>query len=207
MEHITKSLGFFRTTAIGGLILLLPLVFVLEILGYVYSFAKVVHDALLPHLPINSAVGFVVLFATIVALLLLLCFLAGLAAARAVGKTLTAKLERQVSTIFPKYVVYKQLLAGNLGADGTKIILKPALVTCGEQVRPAFETDRLKDGRVVVFFPGSPDTWIGHIAIVPFHAVQPVNESFPRFVEIFERMGEGSSEVFLQRPSEALPIE
>jgi uncharacterized membrane protein len=201
MQKITRSLGFFKATAIGGLIFLLPLVVVLVVLGYAYSFAVAAHDVLIPYLPIDSVAGFLLLFAAIVALIVLLCFFAGLAAARAIGQTFTSTVERQLTTVFPKYVVYKQLLAGNLGAESTRIILKPVLVTFHDHAKPAFETDRLADGRVVVYLPGSPDAWIGQVVIVSAEAVQPVDQTFPKFVEIFERMGDDSRDILWPSPT------
>ncbi|MCH5376905.1 MAG: hypothetical protein JJ992_23300, partial [Planctomycetes bacterium] len=109
-EHFTKTWKFLRTTAIGGVLFLLPLAVVGGILGYVYSMVIVIYEPLKENIPVSTAGGIAILFLIAVGILILLCFLAGLAARRAIGKRFTSTVERNLTMMFPKYAIYKDIL-------------------------------------------------------------------------------------------------
>lgn len=192
-QRIENSIGFFKATALGGVLFLLPLAVVAGLLGYVYSFAVVIYQPLEEHIPVKTGTGIAVLFVAGVALLLLLSFLAGLLASRAIGRRFASFLEKYLSTFFPKYAIYRDVLAGNIGGTRDVPSLKPVLVETPESQRIAFEADRLNDGQVVVYFPGAPDTWIGHVGLVEQKRVQPLNVPFNDVVGMLEQLGRGST--------------
>ena len=191
-KHIGRSIGFFRATALGGLLFLLPMAVVIGLLGYIYSFAVVIYEPLEKWLPEKTAAGIALLFGAAVLVLLLACFFAGLMAHRAIGRQISGLIEKYLTTFFPKYAIYKDLLAGNIGGTRDVPTLKPIMVVTPESKRIAFESDRLPNNSVVVFFPGAPDTWIGHVGVVPADSVQPLNVPFNDVVGILEQLGRDS---------------
>lgn len=194
-EKIGRSIGFVKATALGGVLFLLPLAVVLGLLGYVYGFVVVIYEPLLAWLPVRTAAGIAMLFAIVVIALLFVCFAAGLMAHRAIGRKMANLIEKYLTTFFPKYAIYKDLLAGNIGGTFDVPTLKPVLVTTPDCRRIAFESDRLADNSVVVFFPGSPDTWIGSVGIVTADKVEPLNIPFNDTVGILEQLGRNSQKV------------
>lgn len=198
-ETIGRSVGFVRATALGGLLFLLPLAVVVGLLAYVYSFVVVAYESIEVWIPFHSTTGIAMLFAATVALLLVLCFLAGLMAHRAIGRKFSQFLEKYLTTLFPKYAIYKDLLAGNIGGTRDVPSLRPVLVTTPECQRIAFESDRLNETQVVVFFPGAPDAWIGSVGIVEASRVHPLNVPFNDVVGLIEQLGRGSGSI-LNRP-------
>ncbi len=55
MKHqVTKTFGLLKTTAIGGLIFLLPLAVFLGLLGYVYQVVLAIYEPLREYLPVSS---------------------------------------------------------------------------------------------------------------------------------------------------------
>lgn len=191
-EHIGRSIGFVKATALGGVLFLLPLAVVLGLLGYVYSFVVVIYEPMQEWIPVKTAAGIAVLFVAVVAALLLLCFAAGLMAHRAIGRRVAQLIEKYLTTFFPKYAIYKDLLAGNIGGTFDVPTLKPVLVKTPDCQRIAFESDRLDDHSVVVFFPGAPDPWIGSVGIVAADNVEPLNVPFNDTVGIIEQLGRDS---------------
>ncbi len=191
-QHIERSIGFFRATALGGVLFILPLAVVVGLLGYVYSFVVVLYEPAKEWMPVSSAAGIAGLFAIAVAILLLACFFAGLMAHRAIGRRVSQFIEKYLTTFFPKYAIYKDLLAGNIGGTRDVPSLKPVLVQTPECQRIAFESDRLPDNSAVIFFPGAPDTWIGTVGIVTADNVQPLNVPFNDVVGILEQLGRES---------------
>ena len=191
-EQIGRSIGFFRATALGGLLFLLPIAAIAGILGYVYSFAVVVYDPVKDWLPVTDATGIALLFLAAVSLLLLLCFTAGLVAHRAIGRRFAQLLEKYLTTLFPKYAIYRDLLAGNIGGSRDVPSLKPVTVQMTDCRRIAFESDRLPDGSVVIFFPGAPDPWIGDVGLVGAENVTPLDIPFNDIVGLLEQLGRGA---------------
>ncbi|QDT06244.1 hypothetical protein K227x_46530 [Rubripirellula lacrimiformis] len=196
-QKIHESVGFLRSTAIGGLFFLLPLAVIAGLLGQVYSIVSAVAvplgDAMPDWVPINTATGIAFLFSASVAVLVGMCFTAGVIARRAIGRKFSSTIERQLITIFPKYAIYKDLLAGNLKHDSDGPSLTPVLVECPEGLRIAMESDRLANGMVVVYFPGAPDTWIGSVVLVPAERVRSVELDFNETLGVFERLGRDSA--------------
>lgn len=195
---IQESVGFLRSTAIGGLFFLLPLAVIVGLLGQVYGIVAAVAGPLgqsLPDwVPINTATGIAVLFAASVLIIVLACFVAGVIARRAIGRRFSTTIEKQLITVFPKYAIYKDLLAGNLKHDSDGPTLSPVLVSCPDGFRIALEADRLPGGLVVIYYPGAPDTWIGSVVLVPPERVHPTSLDFNETLGVFERLGRSSRE-------------
>lgn len=194
-EKIERSIGFMKATALGGVLFLLPLAVVLGLLGYVYSFVVVLYEPMQEWIPVKTAAGIAMLFAVVVMGLLLVCFVAGLMAHRAIGRQVANLIEKYLTTFFPKYAIYKDLLAGNIGGTFDVPTLKPVMVNTPDCRRIAFESDRLADGSVVVFFPGAPDPWVGSVGVVTADKVEPLNVPFNDTVAILEQLGRNSQQM------------
>ena len=192
-EQLTRSFGFLKTTAIGGLIFLLPLVVISTLLGYVYRIVLVLYEPLNKYLPFQDTLGLTLLFLLAIAVLLGFCFVFGLVARRAFVREFTQKIEKQLVMVFPKYAIYKHIVAGNLGGNEHAPTLKPITVQFESMIRIAYETGRTSRGLVVVYLPGSPDPWIGSVALVEPHRVMPLEVDFNETAAICERLGRDST--------------
>ena len=171
---------------------LLPLIVIGVLLGYVYQIAAGVYQQIQPVLPFNSATGIAIVFCVLIAVFIFACFAGGLVARRAIGQAFSRRIEQHLIKAYPRYVIYKDLIAGKLGG-GDVPSLRPVLVTRETGLVPAFEADRLANGLVVVYLPGAPDAWSGSLALVPPAAVQPFNIPFVQVLEMCEHLGRNSS--------------
>ncbi|MDZ4818411.1 MAG: hypothetical protein SGJ20_05500 [Planctomycetota bacterium] len=188
-----RHFGFFKATAVGGLLLLLPLAVVLALLGYVYSAVVLVYEPLKDHLPVKSNFGVGLLFLLAVAILIGLCFVCGLAAQRAIGRQFSEKIEQRIISLFPKYAIYKDILAGTVGGSQLGPTLIPVTIRFDDAIRIGFEADCTEQGLVVVFLPGAPDPWIGSVALVQRDRVERLEIDFNEAAAICERLGRKSS--------------
>lgn len=188
-----NRLGFLRTTAIGGVLFLLPFGVLVGLLVYVFQGVVAAHAHLKPWIPFDSATGIALLFCLAILVLLATCFLAGLLGRRAIGIHFSQTMESHLLKVFPKYGIYKDLLAGKFGGNENLPSLTPVLVKKEDHQFLAFQADRLANGLVVVYFPGSPDTWYGTLALVPSEKVQAIDVSFLEVIGICERLGRNSS--------------
>ena len=70
--QFNKSFSFVRTTAIGGVLFLLPIVVVAALLAYVFQAVVAAHKHLQPWLPFDSATGIALLFGLAIIVLLVM---------------------------------------------------------------------------------------------------------------------------------------
>ncbi len=69
------------------------------------------------------------------------------------------------------------------------------MVECMDGLSIAYESDRLPNGLVVIYFPGAPDTWNGRILLVAPEKVTAIELEFGQSLGIFERLGRESAPV------------
>ena len=203
-ERVTKTFGFLKTTAIGGLIFLLPLAVIAGLLGYVYNVVMAIYKPLSDYLPVSTATGTAILFLIAVGILVLLCFICGFLARRAIARKFSELVEKYLVMAFPKYAIYKDILAGNIGGDAQTPSLTPITVRFDDMVRVGYEAGRTESGLVIVYLPGSPDPWTGFVALVEADQIQPLNVDFGETSAICERLGRNSTHllasVSMRRP-------
>lgn len=192
-DKLIHTYGAVSTTALGGLLFLVPIVVIGITLGYVYSIVAGSYRHLKPWIPFDTATGVAVVFCLAIAGLLLACFVCGLIAQRAIGRHFTQTIERQLIQVYPKYAIYKDLIAGKFGGTDNVPSLRPVLVRKEGFFHLAFEADRLASGLVVIYFPGAPDAWMGSMALVEAAQVRPIDLPFSQMIEISERLGRQSS--------------
>ena len=191
---MAKLLSFLKTTAIGGLVFLLPLVVVGVVVGQVVQVVAVGIDVLDGVLPIKKTpAGIAVLAVLAVAGILVLCFAAGVLARRTLGQRAIGWIEKKVLLLIPRYGIVKQQLAGSLGPDAGELALLPVRVALDDHERVGFEVDRPADGPVTVYLPGSPDPWAGYVIRVEARRVTALDVGFSEVVELHEQLGRGAA--------------
>lgn len=190
-EHIEKKVGFLWTTAIGGLVFLLPLIVIGILVGQVVPIVLAIAAFLNQTLGFKTATGYLILLALSIAVVLLLCFAAGIVARWAIGKRLGAFVEKRLTLIFPRYSIYKDQLAGGLDAEALQGRMKPAILRMEGITRPVLEIERCGH-YATIYLPGAPDPWSGTIAFVEAERLDPLEIDLGEFLSAFERIGRGA---------------
>ncbi len=193
--RVAKLFTILKTTAIGGIFFLLPLVVVGALLAQVAQVVWIAAAAFAPYMPFPSVAGYSLLLAIAVLIILLLCFLAGMAARRSLGRRITESIEKYLLMLFPRYAIFKEQLTGNIGGEVLHNQLRPVLVEVPEGIRLAMEVERSVDGLsewITVYFPGSPDPWSGTVVMVPAAKVTSVAIPFSEALATVEQLGRGS---------------
>ena len=197
MHKSTTKFGFLKTTGIGGVLFLLPLIILGALIGQVvpivWTIAEILSD-LIP-VPIQTPEGITLLVSASVLVLLLICFAAGIVARRSFGRRISATFEKNLTMLFPRYAIFKDQIAGTLGGDKDHP-MKPVMVRFIDSFQVAFEVDRSKQGFVTLFLPGSPDPWTGRIVMVESDRIQALNLQFAETVSIFEKLGRESMPLY-----------
>ena len=189
------------TTVIGGLIFLLPLIVVLALLGQGLALVSGVAAPLAAYLPEREIGGVAAVTLVGLVLILLMCYGAGLVARAAFGRALSESLENRMHALYPRYTVIKAMTLG-LGLGGTtgSAAFRPALVSFDDHQLLAFEVERLADGRVVVFLPGSPDPWSGSVVLVPSDRVAALPIDVGALNRSLKRLGSGTAALLNPTP-------
>jgi uncharacterized membrane protein len=191
-----KTLSVWKTTVLGGLFFLLPFAVVVFLIGQVAAMIVPVAARIEPYIPDRLNVGNVSLATVLaIALVLALCYLAGLVARRSFASRFSGKIEKYLLMLFPRYAIIKDQMASNIGGDASRPQLAPVVVAIGNVSRLAFEVERSADGAVTVYLPGSPDPWQGHVAQVAAESVKRLNADFGQVVAVCETLGRGAARV------------
>ena len=183
-----------KTTIMGGVLFLVPVVFVAVILGKAFELSMMVAKPLDSLVAEETIRG--VAIANIIAILLILvvCFLAGLAAKFGPIAIRVKRVEDMLIDILPGYVVAKGVVGGVAKQDAAMSVLKPVLCRFDDYSQLAFEIERFDD-KVVVFLPGAPSAWSGASVLVDVERVQTLNLPPHKIVSLLRVMGRGTSEL------------
>lgn len=98
-----------------------------------------------------------------VTLVLLICLIAGYIAQRGMGKRMIEWIEDHILVLFPGYKLMKTTFeqrAGIAQNHNFPVVLVPI-----DGWMMAFLVEELEDEKVMVFVPGSPETWSGNLII------------------------------------------
>jgi len=190
-----KHVGFLKTTIIGGLIFLIPFVLIVSVLGKAIKTMIVVARPLEKMIPLESIGGIAVVHILAILLLVLICFLAGLFARSSTGKRAFDWLDSKLIMMIPGYSFIKGF-AGTIEKDESKTVMIPVLAKLDDQTLLGFEVERLSDGQVVVFLPGSPDTTSGTVAYMTEDRIQKLDIDFAATYKILRTLGRGSEQFF-----------
>ena len=190
-------MNFLKTTLIGGLLFLVPLVVVGVVIGKAVGIMLVIAEPMAAFLPIESAAGVALANLIALACVVLLCFLAGLVGRTALAKAFSDKAESTILQKIPGYTFFKgmtSMLSPDENAD-----LKAVLVSLEKAERLGLEVERVGADRVAVYFPGSPNAWSGIVQIVSTDQVKPIDIPMMSVIEHAEQLGRGANKIHAAR--------
>jgi uncharacterized membrane protein len=181
---------FLVNTLVGGLLIVLPIYLtVLVLLKGMRSVVALVRPLamLLPAwLPAENLLS--------LALVLVVCFLIGLAVRTRVGRILRQWMDRAVFERLPGYGLFRSLTQ-RLAGEGRENVWKPALVEIEEALVPAFIIEEVGDDRFTVFVPSVPTPLAGAVYILSRERVHPLDVSFTQAITSISRWGLGSKDL------------
>jgi uncharacterized membrane protein len=181
---------FLVNTLVGGLLIVLPIYLtVLVLLKGMRSVVALVRPfaMLLPAwLPAENLLS--------LALVLVVCFLIGIAVRTRMGRILRHWMDRAVFERLPGYGLFRSLTQ-RLAGEGRENVWKPALVEIEEALVPAFIIEEVGDDRFTVFVPSVPTPLAGAVYILSRERVHPLDVSFTQAITSISRWGLGSKDL------------
>ncbi len=182
------------TTLIGGAVFLIPVVVVVFIVGKAIKFTSLLARPVAALLPWDDVGGFAVAGLLALALVFVICFIAGLAARKSFDLGITRWLDSKLQDIYPRYTVIRAMAHG-FGGDSEEGKLKPVLAKFDDNAQIAFEIERAENGLVSLFLPGSPDPWSGTVVHMPAERVESLDAEFGAVVKSLKGIGFGSAAI------------
>jgi uncharacterized membrane protein len=188
-----KGVQFVLTTVIGGVLFLVPVVFLGMILAKAAGFMMVIAKPMAAWIPVDSIGGVALANLIAIAAVIIVCFLAGLVARHALAGKLVKTLESKVLMKIPGYSMVKGIAGGFDASE--KEGLKPVALQLGTAERVGFEIQKLPDGRSVIYIPSAPSPWSGITQILPPEQVTYLDVPVTKIIEITESYGHGVGEL------------
>jgi uncharacterized membrane protein len=184
--------NFIKTTAIGGLLFLVPLVVLAVILKKAYNIMLLVAVPLDRLIPIETIGGVALSNILAVLCIFVACFLAGLLAKSKPGKAIFNWIDAKLLLFFPGYSYLKSLTSSFTDERDEGKVLKPIIAKLDDQSQLAFEVEHADDGTVVVYVPGAPDSRSGNVVYLTPDRVEPLDITFGEVTKSLRQFGRGS---------------
>ena len=194
--------SFFKTSLIGGLIVLLPIGLLLAAFGWVFGFiesliqplTKLVTSQIDPSkLSIPQQLG---ADAIVVGLIVATCFAIGVIIKTQVGRFIHGQLEERILKVAPGYNLIKETVLQFLG-NRPSPFSSVALVRIfgNETMVTAFVTERHENGNFTVFVPTGPNPTSGNIYHLKPEFVHPIDRPVEDVMRSIISCGVGSDSI------------
>ena len=189
--------NFLKTTVLGGVLFLVPVVVLIAILEKALGVAKKVvvpvNDALFQGTVHHAYMGDLLALV----LLLVLCFLAGLAAKTSFARKSVDALEKKLLAKVPTYDSMKSKFLATLQSQSQSPegpAMKPVLARFEDSWQIAFEVERIPGGIITIYVPGAPDPWSGSVCYMTEDRIQTIDPAMSPVLKTLKDLGKGSNE-------------
>ena len=189
-----RLLQFLKTTLVGGLLFLVPIIVLVIIVGKAMAIAARIVTPLAAHLPVESVIGLRTPVILASALIVSFCFLAGIIARARFARKLVNRLESGVLSNLPGYEFIKANLGSSVGAPPEQA-QQVVLARIEDAWQIAFLVERLDDGHVAVFVPGAPNPQSGSVYFMTQDRIKTVDIPPARVLKCLRRLGGGSNDI------------
>jgi uncharacterized membrane protein len=187
-----NTLLFVGKTILSGFLIIVPIylaaLLVTKAMAQVAKLVKPVALLVPDSFPAENALSLL--------LVLLLCFLVGLAVLTRTGRAIRDRTEKTFLHRIPGYAVVRSLTQ-QLAGESREQAWKPALAEIEEALVPAFIIEEFADGRYTVFIPSIPTPFAGAVYILDRNRVHPLDVPFTQALQVVSRWGSGAERLEL----------
>jgi uncharacterized membrane protein len=188
------KLKFVKTSVIGGIIFLIPLIILIIIIEKAVGIMAALSRPLSGLIQIESFAGIAVVDLISVAIIIMLCFIAGLISRTAFATKLIQRIESKILKKIPFYSFVKGI-AESISGIRSKESLKPVLLEFDDNSQLGLEVERIEGGNIVVYVPSSPNPWSGSILIMRPERVKSLDIKFAQAIKLMHDFGQGTNKL------------
>ena len=188
--------NFIKTTVLGGLLFLVPVVVLIVVLIQAFGLMLQVAEPLGELFPVDSIGGVALANIIVVLLILIICFIAGLFATKKIFSKFQDFIEQKILMKIPGYGFVKSITNSMKTSEEASENFVPVLVQIADFEQMGFEIERTQAGKAVVYLPGAPNPWAGTIVFTDTDKLRTIDISISDAMAQMERLGIGSSVLF-----------
>jgi uncharacterized membrane protein len=198
-----KIAEFIKTTALGGLVLIVPIAVMGVAIGYLINLLISANKAISELLPYDIFGHPAVAVAAAVCTVILICFAAGLLLRTGLGAHLASWLDNLLTEYIPMFGMIKSLTRKFTGKEA--LAFTPAEVDLyGSDARMiAFVIEELPDDRYAVFVPSAPALTVGNVFVLPATSVTLLDKSAKVAIDAVTQWGSGASLLYTDDAGES----
>jgi len=185
--------SFLKSTVIGGLVFVIPFIIIVTLLLKVIKMMMLVSVPIGSLIPVDEIAGIAIADLLALISVIIICFLAGLAAKSLYAKRIHESIDSKLRLLIPGYAFIRGF-AGSLDKNKGDEYLIPVIAKFDDSSQLGFEVERLDNGLVVVYLPGSPNPWSGNVVYMTEDRIEKLNIKFSSVAKIIQRIGIGSGE-------------
>ncbi len=188
-----KLKGFIRTAVLGGVIVVLPVALVFIVFRWLFVWVTGLVQPLTNVIATRSPIQGMLAELLGIFLILLACFLIGLAVRTRFGSWFHHTVERSLLRVAPGYNLAKEIVIQFFGSKKPPFSTVALAQLYGNEVLvTAFITDEHSDGSYTIFVPTGPNPTSGFIYHLPAKYVHPVSASVEATMRSVISCGVGS---------------
>jgi len=162
---VKKIVRFFKTTAIGGLLVIVPIAIILYVLAELFYVLYSLAEALISTLNIEIDDA-LIMVGIAAAALIALCFLTGLLIRTRFGLMIKRGFNRHIGDRIPMYNALASLTQRFAGQEGSDFAPVEVDMYHSSARAIGFRIENLPGDRCAVFVPSAPVATIGNIYVV-----------------------------------------
>jgi len=191
--------NFLKTTIIGGLVVVLPVVVTILFIKWAVEVIKGIIHPLTQIVEKSVKVNQFVAEFIVIVLFVLICFVIGLVVKTALGRFLYRFFEKRILKIAPGYSLFKETIKQFLGQERAPFS-QVALVRVFENstLMTGFVTDEHPDGKYTVFVPSGLNPTSGVIYHLEKEYVHLVDTTVEETLRSIISCGAGSKDIIVQ---------
>jgi uncharacterized membrane protein len=187
---MNQPFAFAMRALLSGLLIVIPvylaLLLLLKGMGSIVGLVRPIAQMMPEWMPAETALSLLIV--------LLICFVVGVAALTGPGHALRGKLEKAVFEKIPGYALLRGLALQVSGGSRDKV-WKPALLEGDEGLMLVFIIEEFEDGRYTVFVPSIPTPFAGAVYVVERKRVHPLDVPFADALKTVSRWGAGAKDL------------
>jgi uncharacterized membrane protein len=193
-----QFLQFVKTTVIGGMLVIIPLAFVLFVLVHAVIGLRRVAELVIAVSGIHASRAWVVVLLASL-FLLALCFVTGLLVRTRLGQAVKLWFNNSLAPRIPMLRGISNLTKAFAGLEDQQFVPVEVDLYGTGVTALGFLIEELPDGRRAVFVPGSPVITVGNVVIVPAERITPLPATLGETVGVITQWGIDASS--LLRPA------
>lgn len=203
MQKLKK---FIKTTVLGGVVILLPVLLTFFFLRWLYNFITRLISPLTRLVVETAEMQELLADLLVIVVIVAICFFVGLLVKTKLGRYLYRQLEKRILKVMPGYTLFRNTIKQFLGQE-KKPFSRVALVQAfgNSTLMTGFVTDEHPDGRYTVFLPSALNPTTGLILHLEKRYVHLVDVSVEETMRSIISCGAGSGKL-LDRLPKNLPV-